>query len=381
MKTGSTLVVPIVAIPELPSWAQTLEKIANRPLEFCEDLPIIAERFEAWWAQDALDRPIFIGTANSNPSRPITRRLELLEQPDAWLKAKFTDLVQTHHVGDALPSIRVDFGPVLLGGLLGGRVEFGSDTTWTHAFIDDNWSNAPDWTIRDDHGWWALLLKLTELVAKDAAGRYLLRTPDLGGSGDVLLNLRGSAKLCMDVMDQPDRVREAVDGIYPAWYRAFSALYRTTLARGAGLIHWLGLWSNRPYMIPACDFNALIGPRQFRAVLLADIARQAATVGRAVFHLDGPDAARHIDALLEVAEIQAIQFTPGVGTPSALAWVDMFRKIQGHKKSVLIICPADEVLGMCEALNPEGLAILVDTSLSPDEMDNLFARFCQVYSI
>jgi hypothetical protein len=134
-------------------------------------------------------------------------------------------------------------------------------------------------------------------------------------------------------------------------------------------------------MIPACDFNALIGPRQFRAVLLADIARQTATVGRAVFHLDGPDAARHIDALLEMPEIQAIQFTPGAGTPSALAWVDMFRKIQRHKKSVLIICPADEVLGICEALNPEGLAILVDTSLSPDEMDNLFARFCQVYSI
>jgi hypothetical protein len=357
-----------------------LEKIATKPLEFCEDLPNIAERFEAWWAHGVLDRPIFIATANSNPSRPITRRLELLEQPAAWLKAKFTDMVQTLHVGDALPSIRVDFGPVLLGGLLGGKVEFGSDTTWTHPFIDDDWSNAPDWTIRDDKGWWALLQQLTELVAKDAAGRYLLRTPDLGGSGDVLLNLRGSAKLCLDIVDRPDRVRQAIDGIYPSWNRAFTELYRTTMAKGTGLIHWLGLWSNRPYMIPACDLSALVGPRQFNTILLPDIARQAATVGRSVFHLDGPDAARHIDALLKVPEIQAIQFTPGAGTPSALAWVDMFREIQRQKRSVLIICPADEVLTLCEALRPEGLAILIDSPISPDELDNLFARFCQVNS-
>jgi hypothetical protein len=195
----------------------------------------------------------------------------------------------------------------------------------------------------------------------------------------VLLNLRGSARLCLDVADQPVRVRGAVDAIYPAWRRAYSTLYRTALSQGAGIIHWLGLWSNQPYMIPACDFNALIGPRQFRDLFLADIARQAATVGRAVFHLDGPDAARHIDALLELPEIQAIQFTPGAGTPSALAWVDMFRKVQARSRSLLIVCPADEVIRLCEALRPEGLAILVDAPLSPNELRELYAQFCRLY--
>jgi hypothetical protein len=123
----------------------------------------------------------------------------------------------------------------------------------------------------------------------------------------------------------------------------------------------------------------LVGPSQFKDLFLPDIARHAATVGRAVFHLDGPDAARHVDALLEVPEIQAIQFTPGTGTPSALAWVDMFHKIQRRGRSVLIICPTEEVLALCEALQPEGLAIWVDTALTPDALDALFARFCEVY--
>lgn len=380
MKSGTTLGRAVVEIPELQSWTQTLEQIATRSLEFCADLPTIAQRFEAWWAQGCLDRPVFIGTANADRSRPITRRLELLEQPDAWFEAKLADLHQTHRVGDALPSIRADFGPVFLGGLFGADLEFRSDTTWTHSVINDDWSNTPDWVVHDDNHWWALLQELTQRVAEDAAGRYLVRTPDLGGSGDVLLNLRGSAQLCLDVIDQPDRVRSAVDAIYPAWRRAFSTLYRVALAQGAGLIHWLGLWSNRPYMIPACDFNALIGPSQFEDIFLPDIARQAATVGRAVFHLDGPDAARHIDALLDLPEIQAIQFTPGAGSPSALAWVDMFRKTQQRNRSALVVCPADEVLALCEALRPEGLAILIDTPLTPAELDGLFAQFCRRYT-
>jgi hypothetical protein len=371
---------PIHPIPELAGWSAQLGQIATQPLSFCADFPTVARRFEAWWAHDVLDRPIFIGTANMNPAKPITRRLEVIEQPDIWFEQKLADLQQLHRVGDALPYIRADFGPVLLGGLLGGAVEFGADTTWTHAFIDDGWTNAPDWVLHEDNRWWRLLQQLTHRVAEDAIGRYLVCTPDLGGSADVLLNLRGSAPLCMDVIEQPARIDAAVQAIYPSWRKAITRLYDIALGQGAGLIHWLGLWSNQPYMIPACDFNFMIGPREFERLFLPDIAHQAATVRRAVFHLDGPGAARHIDALLDVPDIQAIQFTPGSGTPSALAWVEMFRKIQRRGRSVLVICPPGEVLALCEALRPEGLAILLDSSPAPDELDSLCARFLKQYA-
>jgi len=371
---------PIDPIPELPSWAKVLRELATKPLAFCEDFPVIARRFEAFWAHEAADRPIFIAAANPDPSRPITRRLELLDDPDAWFEAKLADLRQLHRVGDALPAIRVDFGPVLLGAIFGGKLEFGGDTSWTHAFIKDDWSNAPDWTLREDNPWWLLLCRLLERLADDAAGRYLVCTPDLGGSADVLLNLRGAAGLCMDVLEQPERILSAVEAIYPAWHRALRQLYRETTSRGVGLVHWLGLWSDRPHIIPACDFNFMIGPREFNRLFLPDIARQSATVGRAIFHLDGPGAARHIDALLDVPDIQAIQFTPGTGTPSALAWVDMFRKIQKRGRSLLTVCPPNEVLDLCEALRPEGLAILLDDPPPPAELDDLFRQMCRRYT-
>lgn len=363
-------------IEQIPAWTQTLTKLAREPLEFCPEFPTIARRLEAWWSQALVDRPIFMAEANPRPDRPITRRLELMDDPDRWLEAKIKDMQQVQRVGDIPPRVRVDFGPVLLGSLLGGRREVQSDTSWTHAFIDDNWSNAPDWTIPDDRPDWVQLIELTRRVAADAAGRYLVCTPDLGASADVLLNLRGSEALCMDVVMRPETIRLAVDAIYTSWRRAFEGLYANALEFGAGLVHWLALWSNRPYAVPACDFNALIGPDHFQELFLPEIARQAEAAGRAIFHLDGPDAARHIDALLDVPQIQAIQFTPGAGSPSALAWLDMLRKIQAKGRSLLIFTPADEVLELAEALKPEGLAIFIESPPAPDDLDLLFGQFC-----
>jgi hypothetical protein len=366
---------PIDPIPELARWSQTLRQVAAQPLEFCPDFPAIAERFEAWWQQTA-DRPIFMAEVNASPVRPITRRLDLLQDPDAWYAAKYEDLQQTHRVGDTLPNIRADFGAVLLGGLYGGDREESADTSWTVHYIDDDWSNVPDWSaIREDNPWLYLMRNALLRAAQDAPGRYLVCTPDIGSSADTLITLRGSTKLCMDLFDHPEAVRVAVDGIYAGWRQAFCELYRNTVDHGAGMFHFYGLWSNRPYTLQACDFNALISPQHFREFFLPDIARQAATVGRAFFHLDGPRAAAHIDALLEVDGLHAIQFTPGAGAPSALAWVEMFRKIQAAGKSVLAICPPHEALDLCAALDPAALAVLIEGVETAAELDDLYAEF------
>ncbi len=370
---------PIEPIPELDGWAQALQQTASQPLSFLPNFPEIAQRYEAWWSQSA-DRPIFMAEVNGNPQRPITRRLDLLNKPDLWFDAKIQDLRQIHRVGDMLPNIRADFGAVLMGGLLGGEREESADTSWTVHFLNDDWSNAPDWTrIAPDNLWLQQMQAALLRAAQDAPGEYLVSTPDIGSTGDTLITLRGSTALCMDLLDRQDDIRVAVDGIYYAWRQAFQELHRCTLDAGAGMHHFFGLWSNLTYSLQACDLNALISPAHFQEFFLPDIARQAATAGRAFFHLDGPSAAKHIDSLIQVDELQAIQFTPGAGTPSALVWVDMFRKVQDAGKSLLVICPVAEVLELCETLNPHALALLIDDASSPAELDNLYADFVRRY--
>ncbi len=347
-------------------------------LELCEDFTNITKRFEAWWAHELLDRPIFIASANSRPERPITRRLDLRDQPERWFDAKYQDMLQLYRRGDMLPNIRVDFGPALLASVFGGERRFEADTAWTSDFINDQWSNT-HWDFSTDQGWWKKMTQLLEMVSIAAAGRFAVCSPNLGGSGDILLTLRGATSLCLDVIDQPDQIEQAIQSIYPAWLHAFQELNRIPAEKGAEVIHWLSLWSSQPYLIAECDFSYMIGQKPFECLFLPDIARQAAAVKRAVYHLDGPGCTRHIDALLSLPELDAIQYTPGVENPSALAWVELFHKIQARDKSLLVICPADEALALCDALSPEGLGLLIETPLSVQELDELYGLFCKKF--
>jgi hypothetical protein len=368
----------ITPIPQLDQWSRILQSAAAQPLALCPDFPRIAARHEAWWNFALEGPPLFLASANPDPSRPISKNLRLLDQPEAWFAAQLEQVQRLQYVGDSIPALRVDFGPGLLGKLFGAKAEIGSDTTWLEAFICDDWSNAPDWTIQADDPWWQLLPRLTDLAAANAPGNYVVCTPNLGGSADLLLNLRGSAQLAMDVLDQPEKIAAAVQGIYPAWRQAFEFFHVRTFQHNAGLMHWVGLWSNRPYIVNECDFNYLIGKRPFQELFLEDIVRQSQTVGRAIFHLDGPGAAKHMDAILDTPAIQAIQYVTGAGN-SALEKLPMLQKIQRQGRPLQVTVPASEVIALCRLLDPRGLAVIVEGALTPDELDDLYRTWRRDY--
>ncbi len=360
---------------EFDQWKTTLQALSRQPLDLCPDFPRLAQRYEAWWQQECLDRPLLIGLANKNPSRPITRRLDLLEQPEQWLGVKLEDLSQQARTPDTLPNIRVDFGAAALGALLGAKTDFASDTTWTHSFINDDWSNGPEWVINPDNRWWKVMLRLLDEAAQRAKGRFLVCTPNLGGASDVLTNLRGATETCTDVLEQPQRLIEAMIRLQPAWLQAFCELYRRVLGHGAGLVHWHLLWSEIPYVISECDLSYSLGPEDYARICLPDIERQAQTTGRSIYHLDGPGSTRHIDRLLEIPQIKAVQYTPGAGAPSAVAWLEMFQKIQREGRSVLIYAPIGEVMELASSLKPEGLAIAIEGPAMPEQLQAVFAQW------
>ena len=79
-----------------------------------------------------------------------------------------------------------------------------------------------------------------------------------------------------------------------------------------------------------------------------------------IFHLDGPGAIRHLDTLLEIDELDAIQWVPGHGNPPAKAWLAMLKKVQCAGKSLWISTPPEDVHAILEELRPEGLMIHVE---------------------
>jgi hypothetical protein len=148
-------------------------------------------------------------------------------------------------------------------------------------------------------------------------------------------------------------------------------MYDLALGQGAGVTQWVSCWADAPFTVPTCDFNALIGPDDFKAVCMPSLKEQARRAGLCVIHLDGPEAARHAATLAEDPDMTAVQYTPGAGTPSALAKLPMFRMFQKHKRPLFIECPADEVKQLAQALDPRGCVLRVSGLASRQQAEAL----------
>jgi hypothetical protein len=69
----------------------------------------------------------------------------------------------------------------------------------------------------------------------------------------------------------------------------------------------------------------------------------------------------HLDALLEIPELDAIEWTPDMKVPPGgdLCWYDLYRRIKAAGKSVQVwnIRP-EQVVPLLDAVGPEGLNLL-----------------------
>ena len=79
---------------------------------------------------------------------------------------------------------------------------------------------------------------------------------------------------------------------------------------------------------------------------------------RCIDHLDGPQALRYLDRLLDIPEIHAIQWVPGAGHDYWADQVEVYQRIQaGGKALVTVGVPANELPALFEALKPAGVWI------------------------
>jgi len=339
---------------------RTVERGLTRVPEFAET----AQRWEAWWRQEA-DGPLLVGTAPVPGASTRPKPFGAIEEPERWVRESLQRLEETWFLDASIPHIRVDFGPVLTAAFLGADLHFAlrENTSWQTP-VDAVYDQ--DLTLDPGNRWYRACMRLTKRLAEDAAGNYLISLPDLSGATDILANLRGSEQLLMDLYDRPDDVLRVLPALVDAWEMAYDALLTTITDAGAGVTSWLHAWSRIPYTVPTCDFNAMIGHDHFQTFCLPFLEEQGRRAGRCLFHLDGPDAARHAQVIAG-SSIHAVQYTPGAGSTGAIPRIPMLQMIQEAGKPVLVIAEAWEVPQLMSALDPGGTAIFVDGLKDPHE--------------
>ena len=132
---------------------------------------------------------------------------------------------------------------------------------------------------------------------------------------------------------------------------------------------WMGIPSRGRMHIPSCDFSALISPAFFRRFGLPILEREVQTMTHNIFHVDGEGVARHLDAILSVPEVHALQWVQGVGDDlPIMQWVPFLRQLQARKVPVVVDLKPEELEPFIEAMDPEGLFLWVATASEAEEL-------------
>jgi len=285
----------------------------------------------------------------------------LKEEPDLenFTNSVIEDLHSRIYFGEAIPAFPHLYGgrgtPMTIGGYLGAPLEFKGGTVWQEETIKD-WDKF-EFQFNPENKWWKLSKNLFQLACEKSQGEYLPCLPDFGDAMTILSLIRGGNNLLVDVIDVRDKVLAARDRIVELWPQFHQEMWKIYSAKFPRDCSWL-IWAPGKTYALQCDFSVSISPQMFKDFAVPEIERLGNYLEYIVWHLDSPGEIKHLDILLDLPQIKAIQWVPGAGNPPAVEWIPMLRKIQEKGRSLIVYAYNEpEVQKLIKELDPRSLYI------------------------
>jgi hypothetical protein len=359
-----------------------------RELQLKPDFARTIERFAAWWLGELIDRPPV--TLTVLPTRPYQGPVSThATQRARWLDVEFVvdaaiaNMERTDYVGDHFPLFWPNVGPEITATLWGCDLSFTETTSWSKPVIHrcEDWqrllATPPDFA----NPYWQTIERMTDYALQCNEGRYVVGLTDLHGNYDILAALRDPMQLCLDLMDCPELVGQAGRHVANGYVASFERLYAKVAAAGFGTTTWMAMYHEGRAYAPSSDFWCMVSEQVARDLILPDILVEIAPLERSIFHLDGPTALRHLDLLLDLPQLNALQWVYGAGRGPAVRWVETYQRIrQAHKSLQLIARDPADALAVLEQIGPAGVWVHVEQPFASVEEANTFIGNVEQYS-
>jgi hypothetical protein len=266
------------------------------------------------------------------------------------------------------------WGPGCLATYLGSRPKFAEDTVWFFPREDEPelW---PEFRFDPENRWWRLHEATLARLVRESGGRYLVGCPDLVENLDILCSLRDGQAIMMDMIEKPEWVSERIRQINDVWFAAYERIFDIIKADdGSCAYHAFGIWGDGKTAKLQCDASAMISEDMFDEFVVPALSEQAAWLDNTVYHLDGTQALRHLDSLLAIPGLDAIEWTPQASIEGGgdKRWHEVIRRILDAGKAVMTVhVAAADVIPLLDAVGPRGVFLHVNDLKTAEELDSL----------
>lgn len=312
---------------------------------------------EKWWRGE-LDRPLRC-VKIVDAYDPIECKYPVLSQANCHdlsvpaeqiIKAWDAQLSRYEFLGDAYPVVGLaEFGPGIVAAFCGARLDNSSGGVWffpqekkeiseTHAYYDPNnkWAKRIKEIIRTGIEYWD--------------GKVAMGLPDFGGILDIAASLVGTEELLFALIEEPEEVQRLCTEIQQAWYESFNDICAVMAPQGF-YTDWNYLLSKTPTHVLQCDFSIMISPDMFKEFVLNYLKEDTRRLEHCIYHLDGPGALQHLDDLLSIKDLTAIQWVYGDGQPGPTHWIDVYKKIAEAGKGYMILGGTEDYLEVLDKVH------------------------------
>lgn len=326
-----------------------------------------------WWRGE-LDRPlakIIIADMYDVPEHPVPVPSQANCLDFSWTPEQVVDALDNHlsrqeYLGDAFPTVDFAFfGPGIVAAFCGARMDNSSGNMW---LFPQEEMEIEDIHVKYDpnHPVAQRIKDIYRAGLKKWQGSVIMTMPDLGGVMDIAAVFRGSENLLMDLYESPEEVARLNAEIQEAWYEAFWD-FAEVLKPQNGYSHFSGLLSETPSYIVQSDFTYMISNPMFKEFVLETIRTDTERLDNVIFHLDGIGELRHLDDILSLEKLKAVQWVFGEGQPPAEEWMDVHHKIVNAGKGLMVCGTPDSTLKVLPQLR--GAQVYVSHTMKKDQLE------------
>jgi hypothetical protein len=190
--------------------------------------------------------------------------------------------------------------------------------------------------ILEDNPWFDLYLAFTERLVKWSQGRFPVGQPILRGISDMLGALLGQTEMIYAMYDEPEQMA----GLASDATELFLSVVKQQFARippfeGGYSIGFYHVWTPGRCIWFQDDLSALLSPGLFSQFIRPNNQAICSGYDFSAMHLHAASF-QHLDAILQLDQLKAIEINKDVGGPSIKAMLPVFHKVVRQGKRLII---------------------------------------------
>lgn len=326
------------------------------------------ERIDAWLENAIIDR-VPVQFHRHDMSLKIDKASGWDSLKARWFDSeyqvtRYIDSIEGRNfLAESFPVFWPNLGPDVFAAFYGIELDYTEDSSYAIHSKEP----IPDLTDRlvfsKENGYFKKLEEMTELALEMSEERYFVGYSDFQPGFGAVAAWRNPESLCLDIIMEPDGVKQMLEIATQDFQHIFDHFHHLLKKKNQPSINWMEIPTYGKFHVPSCDFAALISEEDFIEFNLPLLQEEVKKMDYNVFHLDGPGVARHIDPILAINEIDAIQWVQGAGNSNPIEqWKPLIRKIQSAGKSVVVMLQPGELTGFMSDMKPEGIMLCIPSS-------------------